>query len=147
MASITPINPATPIHRELFTTVGATAPFVDLLTNILSIPFLKLASSLNYTHITLQCGASLPQMQELIAQLAPQLVELKIEINAFDFSPALTDLIKACKSTSAPKGGRAGYVPNRPKGEVRREGVVVTHAGKPSISISTNSVFRPSRKW
>ena len=86
-------------------------------------------------------------MQELIAQLTPQLVELKIEINAFDFSPVLIDLMKVCKSTLAPKGGRAGYVPNRSRGEVRREGVVVTHAGKPSSSNSTNSVFRSPTKW
>lgn len=133
MASTTPTNPAAPIHRELFATVGATAPFLPLLTNVLSLPLLKFASSLRYTHITLQCGSSLGQIQGLITELQPQLKELNLEVNAFDFSPTLTDLMKVCKSTEAPKGGRAGYVPNRTRGEARKEGVVVTHAGMPFL--------------
>lgn len=140
MASTTPANPATPIHRELFATVGATAPFFPLLTDLLSLPLLELASSLRYTHITLQCGSSLGQIQGLITELQPHLKELNLEVNAFDFSPKLTDLMKVCKSTEAPKGGRVGHVPNRPSGEVRREGVVVTHAGK-SFLYSTTSIY------
>ena len=147
MSSTTPASPATPIHRELFATVGATAPFLPLLTYVLSLPLLELASSLEYTHITLQCGSSLGSIQGLITELQPQLKELNLEVNAFDYSPALTNLMKVCKSTEAPKGGRAGYVPNRPREELRREGVVVTHAGMSFLTTDRKSTRLNSSHW
>ena len=132
MASSIPTNRTTPIYRELFATVGATAPFLPLLLQLLSPTFLSLASELQYTHITLQCGSSLPEIQDLLAELSPKLKQLGLEVNAFDFSSELTKLMRVCKGTKAPSGGRIGMVVGRPAGEVRREGVVVTHAGMSS---------------
>lgn len=120
-------------HREAFVTIGATAPFLSLLNRALSQDFLKALVSLSYTHLTLQCGSSLKEVQNALEPRKSELKNLGLEVEVFDFTNDMKGYMGVCKGTSAPKGGRRGRVVRANGVEVpsdRADGVVITHAGE-----------------
>ncbi|UQC84731.1 uncharacterized protein CLUP02_10227 [Colletotrichum lupini] len=109
-------KPATPLERHCLVTVGATARFTQLLTEVLSAAFLDHVTSNRYTHLTLQCGKDYAEFSRQM--LPPLLNEYPgIEITAFDFVDDLTTEMVKCRA-------QAG---------VREAGVVICHAGTGTI--------------
>jgi hypothetical protein len=142
MAQTTPLPP----HREAFITIGATASFLPLIDTSLSPPFLTTLSSLEYTHLTIQCGPDLAYAiskaekegkslarKELGRNLNPRgdtwegsrmsgWWEIQgIRTRLFDFNKeGLGGEMRNCKASKPETEGTV---------EGRREGVVVSHAG------------------
>jgi len=122
--------PSSPIRRECFVTIGATATFTSLLTTALSLPFLRTLSSLSYTHLILQCGDDLEKAQGLIEKLQPELQRLGLEVAAFGFNKeGLGREMRGCKGSESRRGGHRLVGLREEKEVERREGVCVCHAG------------------
>jgi beta-1,4-N-acetylglucosaminyltransferase len=98
-------------------TVGATASFRTLIDAVTSKEFLKTLNSLEYSHLTIQCGPDLEYVKDNKLpgdQLEELLKEYKLIVKLFDFNKfGLGEEMKDCKAIR----GKS------------REGVVVSHAG------------------
>ena len=112
------------LRKECFVSVGATAPFEQLIQAALSPPVLAKLREHGFTTINFQCGDSL----HVFNDVKPRNY-LGTTIKAFDFKrEGLKDDIKACKKV---------------EGE-SEEGLAITHAGKPHSLLFTlyTSLFR-----
>ncbi|GKT90537.1 glycosyltransferase family 28 domain-containing protein [Colletotrichum tofieldiae] len=104
------------IERHCLVTVGATARFTQLLTEVLSPTFLDFIAENRYTHLTLQCGKD---YEHFSRQVLPPLLDRhqRLEITAFDFVDDLTVEMTKCRAQPG----------------VREAGVVICHAGTGTI--------------
>lgn len=102
-----------PSERHCLVTVGATARFTQLLTEVLEAPFLSTLRDYGFTHLTVQCGKDLEWFHNTLGSLSPKVTH-GLQITGFDFVDDLTDEMVKCRE----------QVPRR------RDGVVICHAGK-----------------
>ncbi|OHE95303.1 glycosyltransferase family 28 domain-containing protein [Colletotrichum orchidophilum] len=109
-------KPSARLERHCLVTVGATARFTQLLTEVLSAAFLDFIAESRYTHLTLQCGKDYADFSR---QMLPPLLNRYpgIEITAFDFVDDLTTEMVKCRAQPG----------------VREAGVVICHAGTGTI--------------
>ncbi|KAK1967522.1 glycosyltransferase family 28 domain-containing protein [Colletotrichum sublineola] len=103
-------------ERHCLVTVGATARFTQLLTEVLGSAFLDFLTENRYTHLTLQCGKD---YEHFSRQVLPPFLDRypDLEITAFDFVDDLTVEMTKCRA--------------HPR--VREAGVVICHAGTGTI--------------
>ncbi|KAK2027693.1 glycosyltransferase family 28 domain-containing protein [Colletotrichum zoysiae] len=106
----------TSIERHCLVTVGATARFTQLLTEVLGPAFLDFLVENRYTHLNLQCGKD---YEHFSRQVLPPLLgrHPDLEITAFDFVDDLTVEMIKCRTQPG----------------VREAGVVICHAGTGTI--------------
>ncbi|KAI8165654.1 hypothetical protein K4K49_008365 [Colletotrichum sp. SAR 10_70] len=103
------------LERHCLVTVGATARFTQLLTEVVSPTFLNFLVGDRYTHLTLQCGKDYEHFsRNILPTLVPRWPTL--EITAFDFVDDLTVEMTKCQAAAG-----------------RERGVVICHAGTGTI--------------
>ncbi|KAJ0343368.1 hypothetical protein COL922a_000097 [Colletotrichum nupharicola] len=93
------------LERHCLVTVGATARFTQLLTEVVSPTFLDFLVGDRYTHLTLQCGKDYEHFsRNILPTLVPRWPTL--EITAFDFVDDLTVEMTKCQAAT----GRTGTI-------------------------------------
>lgn len=110
------------LERHCLVTVGATARFTQLLTEIIQEPFLDTLRDTGFTHLNVQCGRDIGWFQGMLRSV-PSRPDLRIA--PFDFVDDLVPEMVKCRAESGK----------------RRDGVVVCHAGTlcSSSSVATLS--------
>ncbi|KAI8312152.1 hypothetical protein K4K61_010891 [Colletotrichum sp. SAR11_59] len=93
------------LERHCLVTVGATARFTQLLTEVVSPTLLDFLVGDRYTHLTLQCGKD---YEHFSRNILPTLVSRwpTLEITAFDFVDDLTVEMTKCQAAA----GRTGTI-------------------------------------
>ena len=98
--------------RQCFVTVGATAGFRPLLSEVIKPEFLDCLADNNFTLLTVQCGEDLEWFDAQVKTLRPPRSNVRVE--CFAFTENMTE----------------HYVRSRGEKSVRMPGVVVAHAGE-----------------
>ena len=112
-----------PLDRECFISTGATADFPKLVKAALAADFLEALQELGYTRLTLQVGNLLPYFHDI----KPKVSEARgLDITAFDFNKAGlgAEMMKVKEAR-----GR------------RKQGVVISHAGKLHSSVLFKTIW------
>lgn len=105
-----------------FVTVGATASFEKLLCSVLEESFLDALRKNDYTHLLVQYGKDGSVLYENFQKSYPQGSERRhgIEVDGFDFKQeGLSSEMQMTQANPAVE---------------RKAGVIVSHAGKPSVA-------------
>jgi beta-1,4-N-acetylglucosaminyltransferase len=102
------------LSRTAFVTIGATAGFRSLLQEIVSDKFLTTLKSLDFTHLTVQCGPDLEYFETIKPRDALQ--QYGLIITAFSYAPDLNDYFMQA-SRGEDENGKRAY------------GVIISHAG------------------
>jgi len=99
--------------RHCFVTVGATAPFRQLLEDVLSPDFLEFMSQDGFEHMTVQCGADLAWARDRLERLNT----FGIRVDVMDYTADIKEHMLLCR------------------GEYKRRlaGCVISHAGAGTI--------------
>ncbi|GJC98075.1 UDP-N-acetylglucosamine transferase subunit alg13 [Colletotrichum higginsianum] len=102
------------VERHCLVTVGATARFTQLLTEVLGSTFLDFIAANRYTHLTLQCGDDYDHFSR---HVLPPLLERypTLQITAFAFVDDLAVEMAKCRAHPG----------------LREAGVVICHAVAP----------------
>lgn len=102
-------------ERHCLVTIGATARFTLLLTEIIQPTFLDALKTRGFTHLTVQCGKDIDWFRANLNNLRPAQTE-GLTITAFDFVDDLTPEMIKCRRAQA-------------QTFKRRDGIVICHAG------------------
>lgn len=105
-------------RKRCFVTIGATAPFDALLSNVLDKPFLEALSQCGYTELLIQYGKEGRAIFEKFVQDHPAGSEGRCGLDIYGFDFNKMGLLQEMKSTKADE--RMGY----------SEGMILSHAGK-----------------
>ncbi|ORY64942.1 uncharacterized protein BCR38DRAFT_484415 [Pseudomassariella vexata] len=115
---------AVPLDRRppatMFVTIGATASFKDLITEVLSPQFLEVLAERKIMSLIVQCGPDLKYFEEIRPQKGFD--SHWIDITGFDYTNDMKGEMVKC----TPSDGRDG-------GEERSMGIIVSHAGAGTI--------------
>lgn len=125
-------TPAQPPKRICLVTCGATAPFPLLVESVLTPTFLSKLRSLSYTDLWIQYGALPPsRYNELVSRLGTgDRWSIAIEGFAYGRGEAWRTMLRAVKATQLDaRNGEVKEVQQIDDGVMRREGVIISHAG------------------
>ncbi|KAL1966751.1 hypothetical protein VTN77DRAFT_3948 [Rasamsonia byssochlamydoides] len=108
-------------RKRCFVTIGATAPFDVLLSNVLDKPFLEALSQCGYTELLIQYGKEGRAIFEKFVQDHPVGSDGRYGLDIYGFDFNKNGLDQEMKSTKANE--KMGYA----------EGMILSHAGSGSI--------------
>ncbi|KAJ5935523.1 hypothetical protein N7466_005070, partial [Penicillium verhagenii] len=118
-------EPHNAFPKLCFVTVGATAPFRELVLAVLAESFVERLSKSGFTHLTVQYGRDeFEEFEELVANL--QSLPHGITIEAFDFKDDLGPFIRLAMTGAKVKRQAKQHCDPFP-------GLMITHAGTGSI--------------
>ncbi|KAJ8121575.1 hypothetical protein O1611_g10067 [Lasiodiplodia mahajangana] len=118
MSELNPAKRHNRLPRTAFVTIGATASFRALLQEVVSEAFLLVLKSQDFTNLIVQCGPELEYFNSIKPDHAYE--SYGLEIAAFSYAPDLKPYFM--------QAAHSEEIDN-----MRRSGVVISHAGSGSI--------------
>ncbi|KAI5295699.1 N-acetylglucosaminyldiphosphodolichol N-acetylglucosaminyltransferase catalytic subunit alg13 [Ascosphaera acerosa] len=118
MADVTGAPAVTTRRKYCFVTVGATASFDAVATEMLSAPVLTVLAQLGYTHVVIQHGLCGEDVKRRLVELGGSSASAGLIVQAYDFKSDLEDDLLQVQENAC-----VGV----------QQGVVVSHAGSGTI--------------